>query len=224
MKPSGIDYITEIPRHWDAIRLMYRTEFGHQIMYGIVLPGPHFEGGVPVVKGGDVTPDRLKRDLLRCTDPEIEAGYERSRLRGGDLVFAIRGSIGACELVPSECNGVNITQDTAKIAPRQSVNRTWLCYALKAAAVFAQLEARALGATIRGINIRDLKRCRLPLPPLPEQEAIVRYLGTQTARLSALIHRASKGVDRLGEYRSALISAAVTGKIDVRNNCQGDPL
>ena len=217
VRPSGISWLGDVPSHWDVVPLMYRTASGHRIMYGIVLPGPHFEGGVPIVKGGDVAPDRLRRELLRCTDPEIEAGYERSRLRGGDLVYAIRGSIGACELVPAECAGVNITQDTAKIAPHSSISGRWLMYVLKSSSLFAQLEAGALGATIRGINIRDLKRCRIPLPPLDEQSRIATHLDRVTAALDGLISAVSSGLDRVREHRQALISAAVTGRIDVRH-------
>lgn len=65
------------------------------IMYGIVLPRPDFPGGVPIVKGGDVSPERLNLERLNRIDLEIEARYARSRLAGGDIVYAIRGSIGA---------------------------------------------------------------------------------------------------------------------------------
>lgn len=220
MKPSGVEWFGDVPQHWGVVPLMYRTEFGHRVMYGIVLPGPHVEGGVPIVKGGDVTPNRLRRELLRCTDPDIEAGYKRSRLRAGDLVYAIRGSIGACELVPPDCAGVNITQDTAKIAPHPTINRRWLLYVMKSSGIFAQLESGALGATIRGINIRDLKRCRIPIPPTIEQEQIATHLDEVTKSLDAFIDEVAGGIDRLQEYRQALIFAAVTGKIDVREEAK----
>jgi type I restriction enzyme, S subunit len=216
MKDSSVEWLGEIPAHWEVKRLMFITEIGHPIMYGIVLPGPHFDGGVPIVKGGDVAAEKLRRDLLRCTDLEIEAAYERSRLREGDLVYAIRGSIGAVEMVPADVAGANITQDAAKIAPHHSVHRRWLLFALRSTRVFAQLDAGSLGATVQGINIRDLKRCRLPIPPRGEQEAVAVSLDRETASVGKLIDKVSEGIDQLKEYRSALISAAVTGKIDVR--------
>jgi type I restriction enzyme S subunit len=78
------------------------------------------------------------------------------------------------------------------------------------------LEAGALGATIRGINIRDLKRASIAVPPLMKQHAIAALLHRETAKLDALIAKVRDGIDRLEELRIALISAAVTGKIDVR--------
>jgi type I restriction enzyme S subunit len=185
-------------------------------MYGIVLPGPNVEDGVPIVKGGDVSAERLHLDRLNRTTFEIESGYVRSRLRGGDLVYAIRGSIGEVAIVPDELEGANVTQDAARVACTPSTHGPWLLHALKSAAVFAQMESGALGATIRGINIRDLKRASIPVPPRVEQEAIARFLGRGTAKIDGLVAKVREAIERLKELRTALISAAVTGKIDVR--------
>ena len=91
-----------------------------------------------------------------------------------------------------------------------------MLHALKSSAVFAQLEAGALGATIRGINIRDLKRASIVVPPLAEQRAIAAFLDRETVRIDALVAKVREAIERLKELRTALISAAVTGKIDVR--------
>ena len=82
--------------------------------------------------------------------------------------------------------------------------------------MFAQLEAGALGATIRGINIRDLKRASVPVPPRAEQLAIAAFLGRETVKIDALVAKVRDAIAHLKELRTALISAAVTGKIDVR--------
>ena len=76
------------------------------------------------------------------------ARYARSRLKGRDLVYAIRGSIGDAEMVPGELQGANLTQDAARISYRSSVCGQWLLYCVKSEAVFRQLEAGALGAAI----------------------------------------------------------------------------
>ena len=92
----------------------------------------------------------------------------------------------------------------------------WLLYLLKSYAVFSQLEVGALGATIRGINIRDLKRTLIPVPPLSEQQDIADYVESETAKLDALVAKVQEAIGRLKELRTALISAAVTGRIDVQ--------
>ena len=215
MKDSGVEWLGEIPAHWDVKRLWHLTPRDRKIMYGIVLPGPNVEVGVPIVKGGDVA-TRLKLDALSRTSFEIESRYVRSRLRGGDLVYAIRGSIGEVEFVPDELEGANLTQDAARVAYTKATHGYWLLYALRSKGVFGQLEAGALGATIKGINIRDLKRARLPVPHWSEQREIASFLTAEAGKYEELSSMIRSAIDRLGEYRTALISAAVTGKIDVR--------
>ena len=216
MKESGVECLGDVPAHWDLMPLKHLTAPGRDIMYGIVLPGPCVEEGIPIVKGGDVKPGRLKRDLLNRTTPEIEAPFARARLLPKDIVYSIRGSIGDAEVVPEELAGANITQDVARISPAEHIDSTWLLKVMKSWAIFAQLESRTSGATIRGINIFDLKRPTIPVPPIHEQQAISEHLTENLSRLDALTAEAQTTIALLQERRSALISAAVTGKIDVR--------
>lgn len=213
---SGSTALGVIPAHWRVVRLMHLTPARRQIMYGIVLPGPNVPDGVPIVKSGDCTPRRLKIDLLHRTTREIESEYARSRLAEGDIVIAIRGSVGAVAIVPADVAGANLTQDAARIAPLPTVNNRWLLFALQARAVWSQLESVIVGATVKGLNIRDLKRPYLPVPPKDEQAAIAGYLDRSVEALDRLSQVTARSVDRLREYRQALITAAVTGKIDVR--------
>lgn len=215
-KDSGVEWLGEIPAHWVVKRLWHLTPTDRRIMYGIVLPGPNVDDGVPIVKGGDVSAERLRLEQLNRTTVEIESRFARSRLKGSDLVYAIRGSIGEVEMVPDELEGANLTQDAARVAYTSEYYGKWLLFTLRSRPVFAQLEAGALGATIRGINIRDLKRALIPVPPKDEQVEIANALTVRSARIERLIRTVAEGIDRAREFRSALSSAAVTGKIDVR--------
>jgi type I restriction enzyme S subunit len=217
MKPSGVEWLGDVPAHWEVKPLMRLTPDDRQIMYGIVLPGPDVDEGVPIVKGGDVAPGRLTLAQLKKTTFEIEAGYARSRLAAGDIVYSIRGSIGDAELVPAEIAGANVTQDAARIAPRVGVHGAWLLWAMRSSGVFGQLDAFASGATIRGINIFALKRARIPVPPLVEQAEIADAVHGWLRSIDCLSASAESAISLLTERRSALISAAVTGQIDVRN-------
>ena len=215
-KDSGVEWLGDIPAHWSMKRLWHLTPRDRKIMYGIVLPGPNVEVGVPIVKGGDVVATRLRLDALSKTTFEIESRYVRSRLKGGDLVYAIRGSIGEVEMVPDELEGANLTQDAARVAYTKATDGCWLLYSLRSNVVFGQLDAGAVGATIKGINIRDLKRARIPVPPKSEQIKIANFLGVEAGKLEKLSSKVQEAIDLLKEFRTALISAAVTGKIDVR--------
>ena len=213
---SGVDWLGEIPAHWEVRKLQYLTDPSRPIMYGIVLPGPNVPEGVYLVKGGNCEPGRLRPELLCKTSFEIEASFRRSRLRAHDIVFAIRGGIGAAELVPPELDGANLTQDAARISPASGVVARWLLQVLRSPRFQDEVKKRKLGATISGINIRDLKRIDLAVPPLHEQEQILAHLASAIAPLEETLNRATSEVALVGEFRQRLIADVVTGKLDIR--------
>lgn len=199
----------------NTIPLMYRTDPTRPIMYGIVLPGPDVPVGVPIVKGGDVAAGTLSPSELCRTTPEIEAPYARARLRANDLVFAIRGGIGDVRVVPPEIEGANITQDVARVAPGADVDPRWVETVLRTGPVRAQVDERTTGATIRGLNIWELKRVRIPWSDAQRQHRDMRMLVPALERRQALAERLGRQILLLREHRQALITAAVTGELEV---------
>jgi type I restriction enzyme S subunit len=216
MKDSGVAWLGEVPAHWDVTQLHRLVDSQRAIMYGIVLPGPDVGSGVPLLKGGNVRPQRMNIHSVAYTTKEIEAPFARARLEEGDLVYSIRGTIGDCEPVPAQLAGANITQDVARIAVRADEVPRFVRWALLSAPVREELASGSLGAAVRGVNIYDLKRATLTLPPRSERASIAAYLDTETARIYGLIAEAERAMALLQERRAALISAAVTGQIDVR--------
>jgi type I restriction enzyme S subunit len=191
------------------------TDAARPVMYGIVLPGPNVDDGVPIVKGGDIGSGRLRVGSLNRTTREIESRYARSRLRGGDLVMAIRGSVGEVGVIPPELSGANLTQDAARIAPSLSVVPRWLQLILATPLVIGEINARVTGATVKGINIWDLKRVSIPAPSVELQQRIVGEVDGELERHARLRVAIKKQLKLLEERRRALITAAVTGQFDV---------
>jgi type I restriction enzyme S subunit len=197
------------------IPLMYLVDPVRPIMYGIVLPGPDVEEGVPIVKGGDVRDARLRLDLLCRTTPEIEQPYARARLRPDDIVFAIRGGIGDAALVPAKLNGANITQDVARISCGEAVHPSWLLLALRSLSFQARCGSRITGATIRGLNICDLQHLRVPWVDRSRQELDLARLQPLVLKAGQLNAALDRQIELLSEHRQALITAAVTGNSDL---------
>jgi type I restriction enzyme, S subunit len=216
MRASRSRLLGQVPEHWEVVPLKWLTDPERPIMYGIVLPGPDVDEGVPILKGGNVKPSRMNLNSMARTTREIEAPFARARLKSGDLVYSIRGSIGDCEAVPAELEGSNITQDVARVAIGKGVHPAWARWALLASAVRDDLASGSLGAAVRGINIFDLKRAQIPRPPLAEQVGIATHINREVATLDQLSLAAERAIDLLSERRAALISAAVRGQIDVR--------
>ncbi len=201
---------------WAVAPLKHLVDPWRPVMYGIVLPGPDVgNGGVAIVKGGDVAPGRLAWEALCKTTREIEAPFARARLRADDLVIAIRGGIGDVEIVPEAASGANITQDVARIAPRVGVDPAWLRLALRSSRVRADIAQRVTGATVRGLNIWELDRLSVPVATAATQAEQMSKLLPERRRISDMSDRLARQVDLLREGRQSLIAAAVTGEVGV---------
>lgn len=216
VKPSGIDWLGDIPDGWEVKELKHLIADGTTITYGIVQAGPEYEGGIPYIRTSDMAGSKLPVSGYPLTSPEIEAAYERSRVFPGDIVVAIRATIGKALPVPDELLLANLTQGTAKISPGRDCLRDYLLFALAGSGAQTYFDLMAKGATFREITLDALRRLPLPIPPVLEQGTIAAFLRTQTTQLDALTDAATSAISLLQERRAALISAAVTGKIDLR--------
>ncbi|MFC4356558.1 restriction endonuclease subunit S [Halobium salinum] len=209
------EWYTAIPEHWKLLRLDHIRDPYTPIVYGIVQPGPDQDDGVPYIKGGQCEPEKLNRDNLSKTTEEIAERYSRSRLDVGDLVYEIRGSVGRVVKVPPELEGANLTQDTARISSQEGVDRDWLMYALRSEPFRQQMELQTRGAAVEGVNLFDLRRGVLPVPPIEEQREIGRNLTMVDEKTDEIIRRVEKSIKLFEERRQALIKNSVTGQIDV---------
>lgn len=217
MKDSGVEWLGEVPAHWEVSQLKYKVKNGTSITYGIVQAGPHVDDGIPYIKTSDMSGDKLPIDGYSKTSHAIDNSYSRSKVYEGDIVIAIRASVGKCLIVPKEISGANLTQGTAKISPSGEICSDYLLAYLSSAPVQLHLNTIAKGATFKEITLDMLRRVPVLVPPIEEQKKIMLKVQTLMERFTSLISNAELQMYLLSERRTALISAAVTGKIDVRH-------
>ncbi|MBP6782154.1 MAG: restriction endonuclease subunit S [Verrucomicrobiales bacterium] len=166
-------------------------EQGRPICYGILMPGLGIENGIPVVKVRDFPDGFIREGDLLQTTPEIEAPYKRSRLKSGDLIISIRGTIGRMAEVPPSLDGANITQDTARLSIAPEHNRGYLRAVLESRFVERQIQSRITGLAVKGINIGELRQIQIPLPSRRKQDGIAEKLSTiSTAQRAAAANSA----------------------------------
>ena len=142
------------------------------VTYGILKPGLHFEGGIPVIKVKDYPDGVVEHTDLLFTDPAIERGYRRSRLRKGDLLLSIRGTIGRVAEVPSHLEGANITQDTARLSIAPEHNALYVRALLESEYIQSQIRSAVTGLAVQGINIGEVRKLKLPVPSRAEQDTL----------------------------------------------------
>ncbi len=213
----GTRWLKEIPTHWQLKRLQHLLDPAIPLAYGILLPGPQLEEGAPYIGAGDVKPERLCLGSLPRTTQAISDAYPRTKMRAGEIVYAIRGSFGQVEVIPPALNGVNLSRDAARLAPQKGIDANWLVLALRSGICQQQFAFREIGATITGVNIRDLKRVVVPVPPEAEQAAIVQQITQATAGPQRAIETAEREMRLIDEYLRRVTSDVVTGKLDVRH-------
>jgi type I restriction enzyme, S subunit len=198
-----------IPDTWDVVALDSCVRSGAPICYGILMPGAHSHGGVPVVKVRDIVNGRVEEGELLLTQRSIDEAYRRSRLIEGDLLVTIRGTTGRIALVSSRLNGANITQDTARVRVVDGVDPLFVYFALQSEPLQHQIALHTIGQAVRGINIRDVRNLALALPrALAEQRVIAAALRDVDALLEGLTQLIAKKRD----LKQAAMQQLLTGQ------------
>lgn len=184
---------SDLPTGWTEVLLDDCCDSDAPICYGILMPGEHTPGGVPVIKVKDLQHHTLRRASLLHTAGEIDAQFARSKLCAGDLLLSIRGSVGVVARVPEELDGANITQDTVRIRSNGIADGRFLEQALQSAPIQAQIRHHTVGQAVKGINVRDVRRLRIARPPIGEQLAIADILDSADAAMRCVWHLIRRG-------------------------------
>jgi type I restriction enzyme, S subunit len=192
--------------------LHHLTDATRPIVYGIVQAGEEVEDGVPYIKTGDMMD--FRPELLSKTSREIDFSYRRARVVPGDIVIAMRASIGLPVIVPTELPVANLTQGTARVAARFGVDNRWLFHILQSRAVQEQCQNRAVGTTFKTLNIWDLRRISIPTPHSERQTLLAAKVDESSSRMSRTVGLLNAQIGYLAERRQALITSAVTGGLD----------
>jgi type I restriction enzyme S subunit len=215
MKDSGVEWLGEIPAHWEVKRLKQITS---QVTVGIVVtPSKYYiDNGIPCLRSLNVRENGLTDTDLVFISPESNMLHRKSMIFSGDLVSVRTGQPGTTAVVDERFDGTNCID---LIITRKSPNFSshFMAFYLNSEAAKIQYKAGSGGAIQQHFNIETAKNLIIALPPKAEQLGISEYLDTVATQHGETIDNTQLSIDLLHEYRMALITAAVTGKIDVSN-------
>lgn len=216
MKDSGIAWLGEVPAHWKVVPIKRLIAQGTSISYGIVQPGEPQEDGVPFLQTTNMTDGDFSAEKLQKTTQVIAAQYPRSRLTGGEVLLGIRASIGAAHVAPSWLAGANLSRGIARIQTGSRILPEYLVLFLGTSQVSEYWQLSKQGSTFNEVSIETVRELAISVPTVDEQRAIIAHVDAQSRNFDELLGAAEVAINLLRERRSALIAAAVTGKIDVR--------
>lgn len=214
MKPSGIDWLGDVPRHW-AVAPVYARYF---VELGKMLDAKRITGEhlVPYIRNVDVQWDRVNVDDLPEMDIEPHE-YHRFILQSGDLVACEGGEVGRAAFWRGELAQCAYQKAIHRLRPLRTTcdDPRFLYYLMYTGSKCGVFIAGGNPNTIPHLTGEALRVYRFAFPPIAEQHAIVAHLDAASTRLDALTTTAETAIARLTEYRQALISAAVTGRINI---------
>jgi type I restriction enzyme S subunit len=175
------------PKDYPVATMIELVDPKRPVTYGILKPGDDVPDGVPYVRVVDMTDWSIQSTGLRRTTEAISLQYKRSLLREGDLLLSIRGQVGRLAVVQADVAGANITQDTARLVIT-GANPIYVLECLRSAELQRWMQTFTKGAAVRGINLTDVKRIPVPLPPASDQRRFSQTANAiQRSRRSSLL-------------------------------------
>jgi type I restriction enzyme S subunit len=218
LKESGVPWLGAVPEGWDVVRL---KKIAIKITKGTT---PTTEGGGFVDEGEirfikvESIGDRMNiiDEMCARIDEAMNTALSRSQLQESDVLVSIAGAIGRIGLVPKSALPANTNQAVGIVRVNKSIALPeWVALALQCHAAQEQFALDNVQSAQANLSLGDLGNTWITLPPMIQQQVIIATVNQQTTRIDALIAKVEAAVERLVEYRVALISAAVTGKVRV---------
>jgi type I restriction enzyme S subunit len=225
LKPSAFDWLADVPEHWKTnykfnfLALSKRNSFVNGPFGSDLLTSEIMNEGVPVIYSGDVKASGFKRKSNGYVTELKAKELDFCRADPGDFFMAKVGAPPgeACVYSYDEPSAI-VTQDVVRAKLDESeVSAEYLCFLFNSLYGKYLMKLISVEATRGRFSLSDLKGVRLLIPPKDEQLKIVDYINEQIIARDKLRKLIEKEIDTLNEYRSAIITSAVTGKIDIRD-------
>jgi type I restriction enzyme S subunit len=214
-KPSGVQWLGEVPAHWDVLPLKRDLQFVTSGSRGWA--DNYADDGDLFIRIGNLTRDSIRlslADVQRVLVPEGAEGA-RTKVQVGDVLFSITAYLGSVAVVPESLGTAYVSQHVALARPANNlVSSEWIAYVASSMVGQTFLQTQGYGGTKVQLSLDDIASLVLTVPPRDEQAQIVSFLEAQAAKIDALIAEQEKLIRLLAEKRRATISHAVTRGLD----------
>jgi type I restriction enzyme S subunit len=215
MRDSGVEWLGEVPEHWVSCALKYYA----RIVDCKHITAEFFDEGIPLASIGEVKEWHVNLATAKLTNEKyyLDLIGGGRKPEAGDIIYSRNATVGEAALVVKDMPDFAMGQDVCLIRLDEGVLPEYILYVLKSGVISNQLDLAMVGSTFKRINVDDIRNFVIALPSYEEQIDIVAELTRILGKYDALVTNAESTVGLLTERRTALISAAVTGKIDVRD-------
>ena len=220
MKASGVEWLGDVPGHWRV----GKCGFYLSILSGFAFPSTGFsdeETDTKLLRGINVGVSRLKWNETVYWRRSPDDGLDVYEMREGDLVIGMDRPLISEGMRVAKVRGADLPclllQRVASLKTGEQLDADYLLGLLSSEMFVAHFAPETTGVSVPHISPEQINNFVIPVPPVAEQKAIAAFVGLESAKLDTLTTEAQRAIDLLQERRTALISAAVTGQIDVRD-------
>lgn len=212
-------WLPPTPSHWRVVQLGFVSD----TVAGYAFPSDGFsadENHFRLLRGVNVKPGRINWTDTVYWDVDVAAVPSEFDLEAGDLVFGmdrpfVGGGVRIAAISGDDLPAL-LLQRVMRVRPNNKAGRRYMRYVMSTDAFSNYLEPLFTGVSVPHVSEWQVRKFRMPFPPLNEQKNIATYLDEQTAMIDMLITETERFIDLARERRAALITAAVTGQIDAR--------
>jgi len=219
LKPSGIEWLGNVPEHWEVSRLKFEADKIVDCLHAT--PDYVDDGEFPANRTADVVPGRVLLDnARRIGQDEFARWTQRLEPKEGDILYSREGErygIAAC--VPAATR-LCISQRMMVFRIDENHNSQFVMWLLNSRQVFAQADQDTLGATAPHVNVSTIRNFALTLPPRDEQDAIIDYIQSSICHEGPISRMAQDSIKKVTDFRTRLIADVVTGRRDVRASAE----
>lgn len=203
----------EIPESWEWCRLEYIVSPDCTLGYGIVQPMEDVHNGIPVVRPVDLTSPIIGIKGLKRIDEKISNSYQRTILKGGEILFCVRASVGKVGIASGQLRGANVTRGISPLRFDFEYLTKYAFYHLQSLFSQTEIKSYSRGATLQQINVEDLKLLLIAVPPLSEQKRIVDEIERWFTLIDELESNEGDLLKAIDKAKSKILDLAIHGKL-----------
>ncbi|WP_158850575.1 restriction endonuclease subunit S [Algibacter sp. L1A34] len=215
LKDSGVEWIGEIPEHWEVKKIKHVTS---KIGSGVTPSGggtTYLDKGIPLLRSQNIFFDKIELDGVAFISDKVHQSMSNSQVFKGDVLLNITGgSIGRCYFVNIDIP-LNVNQHVCILRPNEKITTLYLNRLIASEVGQNQIWFHQQGGGREGLNFQALKNFSIPFPSLSEQKEISAYIETASQKIETAIGLKQQEIEKLKEYKSSLINGVVTGKVRV---------
>lgn len=207
------EFCHDIPEEWTFATIEQLLRINSGLSYGILKPGDSDPNGVPMVRVLDIGDGKLSGTEIFMVSEKLANEYKRTRLEEGDIMLAVMATIGRCAIVPPHLSGGNVNRALAVLKLTKEIKPLFILYSLLSPQIQTLFQSKKQGTAQARINLKDLRKYCVPIPPLAEQEIIIQLLSDVVDEHELLEQNFRNQLKSLSQLKQSILQEAFNGTL-----------